>query len=109
MGRPSASERGDDAMAERISDWTRFKLWLKSRKAASRVKKLRQSGELQRILDESAYAYLPAGSFLGDDWYHVYPKGSNRQEDFVYSSLNENDVLLWIVEHHQDGTSEAGR
>jgi len=92
-------------MAERLSDWTRFKLWLKRRKLARDLNKLRRDGQLQHILDKSPYTYLPPGSFMGDDWYHVYRRDKPKQEDFLYSSLHENDVLWWIVERSR---SESG-
>jgi hypothetical protein len=88
-------------MAERLSDWKRFKLWLDDWKIAWALGKLRRSGELQRILDASPYTFLRPGSFQGDDWYHVHPKGSNRLDDVVHSSLSESRTLWWIVEHHR--------
>jgi hypothetical protein len=87
-------------MAEGVSDWQRFKLWGGVLRIAYQLSKLRKSGELQRILDASAYDYLRPDSFQGDDWFHVHLKGSKRQDDFLYSSLRENQVLWWIVERH---------
>ncbi|MGI9420091.1 MAG: hypothetical protein ACR2RA_19885 [Geminicoccaceae bacterium] len=88
-------------MAERLSDWQRFKLWIEDLKIAYALNKLRRIGELQRILDESPYTYLRPGSSLGDDWYHVHPKDSNQMDAIVHSSLRENRALWWIVEHHR--------
>lgn len=88
-------------MADGLSDWKRFTRWIEGRKIARALRRLRRSGDLQRILDISPYTYLRPGSFQGDDWYHVHPKGSTRMEDVVHSSLDENRALWWIVEHHR--------
>lgn len=90
-------------MAERLSGWKRLRLGLKRLKLAYELRQLRRSGELKRILDASKYGYLRPGSFQGDDWFHVYPKGSKRQEDFVFSSLSENEVIGWILDRHRRG------
>ncbi len=88
-------------MAERLSDWKRFKLWLEDLKIAHHLSKLRRDGTLQRILDQSPYTYLRPGSFQGDDWYHIHPKGSDRMDEIVHSCLHENQALWWIVKHHR--------
>ncbi len=79
----------------------RFGHRLRDLRIAHALGKLRQSGELRRILDVAPYTYLQPGSFQGDDWYHVHWRDAPGQANFLYSSLNENDVIWWILQRHR--------
>ncbi|MEZ5932791.1 MAG: hypothetical protein R3F54_12680 [Alphaproteobacteria bacterium] len=89
-------------MPDRLSTWERFKYWLEDRKIARELKQLRQSGDLKRILAQSHYTCLRPGSLQGDDWYHVRPRDSASLGDIVFSSLDENRALWWIVQHQRE-------
>ena len=94
-------------MAEKQRGWTGITRWLRRRKIAWDLNRLRRDGELQRILERSPYTYLPPGSFQGDDWYHVHRRDAPMPENFLYSSLGEDDVLWWIVERDRTETSSG--
>lgn len=88
-------------MTERYSPLTGLKRWFENRKIALAIKHLHQEDKLKRLLDDSSYTYLHPGSFQGDDWYHVLPKGSASQQDIIFSSLDENHAIWWIIEYER--------
>ena len=84
-----------------VSGCRGFLCWYKERKISREIKTLRNDGELDRVLEESRYAYLHPGAFQGDPGYHVYLRDSNRLEDIVFSCSTEHEALWWIVENHR--------